>query len=80
MILVGSLDEAPSLADRLAPEHLEIATDEPDALAARISNAGAIFVGRYTPEVIGDYVAGQTTCCRRRGARDLPQASPSSIS
>ena len=58
VILVGSLDEAPSLADRLAPEHLEIATEEPDALAARISDVGAIFVGRYTPEVIGDYVAG----------------------
>ena len=58
VILVASLDEAPSLADRLAPEHLEIATEEPDALAARISDVGAIFVGRYTPEVIGDYVAG----------------------
>ena len=58
VILVGSLDEAPALADRLAPEHLEIATDDADALAARISDAGAIFIGRYTPEVIGDYVAG----------------------
>ena len=58
MILVERLDEAPSLADRLAPEHLEIATDEPEALAGRIRNAGAIFLGRYTPEVIGDYVAG----------------------
>ncbi len=58
VILVKSLDEAPRLADRLAPEHLEIATAEPDALAARISDAGAIFVGRYTPEAIGDYVAG----------------------
>jgi histidinol dehydrogenase len=42
----------------LAPEHLQIATGEPDALAERIRNAGAIFIGRYTPEVIGDYVAG----------------------
>ena len=58
VILVGSLDEAPSIADRLAPEHLEIATEDADALAARISDAGAIFIGRYTPEVIGDYVAG----------------------
>jgi len=58
VILVGSLDEAPAIADRLAPEHLEIATEEADALAAKISHAGAIFVGRYTPEVIGDYVAG----------------------
>jgi histidinol dehydrogenase len=58
VILVGSLDEAPAISDRLAPEHLEIATADPDALAARINDAGAIFVGRYTPEVIGDYVAG----------------------
>jgi histidinol dehydrogenase len=58
IILVKSLDHAPSLADRLAPEHLEIATEHADALAARINNAGAIFIGRFTPEVIGDYVAG----------------------
>lgn len=58
VILVGSLDEAPAIADRLAPEHLEIATANPDALAARVNDAGAIFVGRYTPEAIGDYVAG----------------------
>lgn len=58
VILVGSLDEAPALSDRLAPEHLEIATENADALAAKVRDAGAIFVGRYTPEVIGDYVAG----------------------
>lgn len=58
VIVARSLDEAPALADRLAPEHLEIATSDPEALAARINDAGAIFVGRYTPEVIGDYVAG----------------------
>jgi histidinol dehydrogenase len=58
VILVGSLAEAPSIVDRLAPEHLEIATREADALAALINNAGAIFIGRFTPEVIGDYVAG----------------------
>jgi histidinol dehydrogenase len=58
VILVRSLDEAPALADRLAPEHLEIATSDPETLAARVNDAGAIFVGRYTPEVIGDYVAG----------------------
>jgi histidinol dehydrogenase len=58
VILVGTLDEAPAIADRLAPEHLEIATGNADALAAEIKDAGAIFIGRYTPEVIGDYVAG----------------------
>jgi histidinol dehydrogenase len=58
IIVVQHLDEAPAIADRLAPEHLEIATSNADALSARIANAGAIFVGRFTPEVIGDYVAG----------------------
>ena len=58
VILVGSLDEAPALADRIAAEHLEIATRDPDALADRIRNAGALFLGAYTPEVIGDYVSG----------------------
>ena len=58
VILVKSLDQAPAIADRLAPEHLEIATGNADALAAEIKDAGAIFIGRYTPEVIGDYVAG----------------------
>ena len=58
IILVDNLDQAPALANRLAPEHLEIATSDPEALGARIRNAGALFLGRYTPEVIGDYVAG----------------------
>jgi histidinol dehydrogenase len=58
IILVSSLDEAPALADRIAAEHLEIATRDPDALAAKIRNAGALFLGAFTPEVIGDYVAG----------------------
>ncbi len=47
-----------ALTDRLAPEHLELAVEDPDALANQVSNAGAIFLGRYTPEAIGDYVAG----------------------
>lgn len=58
IILVRSLDQAPALADRIAAEHLEIATRDPDRLAALINNAGAIFLGAYTPEAIGDYVAG----------------------
>jgi len=58
IITVGSLEETPPLVDRIAPEHLEIATDDPESLMERIRNAGAIFLGRYTPEVIGDYVAG----------------------
>jgi histidinol dehydrogenase len=58
VIVLRSLDEAPALADRIAAEHLEIATRDPDAVALKIRNAGAIFLGRFTPEVIGDYVAG----------------------
>ncbi len=58
VILVESLDQAPELANQLAAEHLELAIDDPEAMAAKIPNAGAIFLGRYTPEAIGDYVAG----------------------
>jgi histidinol dehydrogenase len=58
VILVKTLDDAVPLVDRLAPEHLEIAVADPEPLAAKISNAGAIFLGRYTPEAVGDYVAG----------------------
>lgn len=58
IILVDDLSEAPSLVDQLAPEHLELCVDDADALANQIRHAGAIFLGRYTPEAIGDYVAG----------------------
>jgi histidinol dehydrogenase len=46
------------LADRIAAEHVQIVTRDPDRLASQIRNAGAIFLGAYTPEVIGDYLAG----------------------
>jgi histidinol dehydrogenase len=58
IIVVRSVDEAPALADRIAAEHVEIATQDPERVAADIRNAGAIFLGAHTPEVIGDYVAG----------------------
>jgi histidinol dehydrogenase len=58
IIVVRSLDEAPAIVDRIAPEHAELAVADPAVLAARIRNAGALFLGRYTPEAIGDYVAG----------------------
>jgi histidinol dehydrogenase len=58
IITVPALDRAPALVDRIAPEHLELAIDDPDGLAGRIRNAGAMFLGRHTPEAIGDYVAG----------------------
>jgi histidinol dehydrogenase len=58
IILVGKLDDAVALTDAIAPEHLEIETHDPEPLAAKIRNAGAIFLGSHTPEAIGDYVAG----------------------
>jgi histidinol dehydrogenase len=58
IIIVPKLDDAIALIDRLAPEHLELAVSDPEAMAAKVSNAGAIFLGRYTPEAVGDYVAG----------------------
>ncbi len=58
IITVRDLDEAAALADQIAPEHLQIVTEDPDGLAARIRNAGAVFLGGWTPEAIGDYVGG----------------------
>jgi len=58
IILVPALEAAIALVDRIAPEHLELACADAEALADKVRNAGAIFVGAYTPEVIGDYVAG----------------------
>jgi len=57
-IVVRDLGEAAALSDRFAPEHLEICTDDPEAVSARIRHAGAIFLGQFTPEAIGDYVGG----------------------
>lgn len=58
IVLVRSLDDAPTIVDRIAPEHAELAVADPKSLSAKIRNAGALFLGRYTPEAIGDYVAG----------------------
>ena len=52
------LDEAVTLANAIAAEHLEIMTADPEALSVRVRNAGAIFLGPHTPEAIGDYVGG----------------------
>jgi histidinol dehydrogenase len=58
VILVGELDAAVPLIDAMAPEHIEIVAADPERLAGKIRNAGAIFLGAHTPEAIGDYVAG----------------------
>ncbi|HKY19252.1 MAG TPA: histidinol dehydrogenase, partial [Rhizomicrobium sp.] len=58
IITVATLDEAVPLADAIAPEHLEIATADPESLLKKVRHAGAIFLGRNTPEAMGDYIAG----------------------
>jgi len=58
VITVADLGEAAALCDRIAPEHLELAVENPEALLANIRNAGAVFLGAWTPEAIGDYVGG----------------------
>jgi histidinol dehydrogenase len=58
IITVARLDDAAPLADRFAPEHLEIATADPENLYRKVRHAGAIFLGRHTPEAMGDYIAG----------------------
>ena len=58
IIVVRKLDDAAALVDRVAPEHLELAVEDPERLAGMIRHAGAIFMGRFTPEAIGDYIAG----------------------
>jgi histidinol dehydrogenase len=58
VVVVGDLAEAPALADRLAAEHVELAVADPQSLFERIRHAGSIFLGRHTPEALGDYIAG----------------------
>lgn len=58
IIVVKTLDDAAPLADAIAAEHLEIATDDPEAFSKKVRHAGAIFLGRHTPEAMGDYIAG----------------------
>ena len=58
LLVVSDLSEAPALANRLAAEHVELAVDDPEALFAQIRHAGSVFLGRHTPEAVGDYVAG----------------------
>jgi histidinol dehydrogenase len=58
IVVVPDLLAAVPLVDRLAPEHLEIETEDPDSFANRVRNAGSIFLGKHTPEAIGDYVGG----------------------
>ena len=58
IIIINNMGQAPEVVNKIAPEHLELAIDEPQKMADKIVNAGAIFLGRITPEALGDYVAG----------------------
>ena len=58
IIVTDSLEQALEAANRIAPEHLELCVDDPFALLPRVRNAGSIFLGRSTPEALGDYLAG----------------------
>ncbi|MFM2079691.1 MAG: histidinol dehydrogenase [Cyanobacteriota bacterium] len=58
IVICSSLEEAAALSDRFAPEHLELQVEQPEPLAERIRHAGAIFLGAWTPEAVGDYLAG----------------------
>ncbi|MGH7103312.1 MAG: histidinol dehydrogenase, partial [Acetobacteraceae bacterium] len=58
VIVVGNWEKAADLVNRLAPEHLQLMLSEPERMFARIRHAGAVFLGRFTPEALGDYVAG----------------------
>lgn len=58
IIVCESIQRAVDIANQIAPEHLEVCVDDPMALLPSIKNAGSIFLGRYTPEALGDYYAG----------------------
>ncbi len=58
VIVVNDLAQAAALSDRIAPEHLELCVSDPDALLDQIKHAGAVFLGHWTPEAIGDYIGG----------------------
>ena len=76
-VVVADLDEAVELANEFAPEHLCILTSDPAAIAARVTNAGGVFVGEHSPEVLGDYVAGPSHVMPTGGSARY--ASPLSV-
>jgi histidinol dehydrogenase len=80
LILARDQDDAVEVANRIAPEHLELSVAEPEALAAKIRHAGAIFMGRYTAEALGDYCAAPTTSCPPRARPASPRRSASTTS
>ena len=67
-VVIAPLACAPAIVDLIAPEHVEFATDDPEALADQVRHAGAIFLGRYAPEALGDYTAGSNHVLPTSGA------------
>jgi histidinol dehydrogenase len=67
-VVIAPLDRAPALVDQIAPEHVEFAVANPERLANQVRHAGAIFLGRHTPEAVGDYVAGSNHVLPTSGA------------
>lgn len=74
LIKVADMDEAIALSNRLAPEHLELSVADPDALLEKVTQAGAVFMGRYTPEALGDYCAGSNHVLPTSGAARFSSA------
>jgi histidinol dehydrogenase len=74
LVLTESLEEAVRVVNGLAPEHLELLVAEPRALLASVRNAGAVFLGRFTPEIVGDYVAGPNHVLPTGGAARFASA------
>ena len=68
VVIVGSLDLAPGIVNLIAPEHVEFASEDPERLANGVRHAGAIFLGRYAPEALGDYTAGSNHVLPTSGA------------
>ena len=79
ILVTRSLEAALDLANRVAPEHLELAVAEPFALLPRIENAGAVFLGHHTPEALGDYVAGPNHVLPTMGAARFASALSVSV-
>jgi histidinol dehydrogenase len=77
-VVAADLDEAVALANEFAPEHLCLVTRDPEALAVRVQNAGGLFIGESSPEVLGDYVAGPSHVMPTGGSARF--ASPLSVS
>ena len=72
-LVVGSLEEAADLVNAVGPEHLEVNLADPWAFLPMVRHAGSIFMGRWTPEAIGDYIAGPSNVIPTEGTAGTPR-------